>query len=494
VRSSAPLPVEDYWRWDEADNADPSAEPVTDTTELGTLFADVIEPSRWNSDLGAVAANHDRWSPSPLQARPEPAAAPAPPPAVAPETWETGDRPASARVTTPAPSETAHDDASGDQAAIVDDGAPIAKSNRRTPTKAAGRAAAGTATPRKRNVRKTATTPSDSGEPAATADDETAATEPPAVSAVTPEATTTGPATTLGDAGFVDTDVVDTGDDRGAPAPAVAPPAHASQTGLGQPMRPELFPGVANPKRKPKQTRVHATTGEDNPTLLSAASAPTELTDGMRHALLAAASIPRPVFARDLVSIAGSLAMVDAWESECRANVNSSPVRFVAPKSRHRLRGCLVAVDRAEARAVDWWHQAVKRYRAGRLYELGVLLHRVGDEIVSFTLEDQVAVFRLNTPRGLVGIVVVLDTRTTGDDTTLNAVAEHLERLLAERLTMIAVLTTSAEPGSLEGLVTDVEQLARDRGWQPAVPVIAARSWEYADDRGSSAVMVLGQG
>lgn len=479
------MPVEDYWRWDEAPGDDVHGElPVANESELGMLFADVIEPSRWDNELGAVEGDHDRWSPSPLHARPAPQDAPAPPPAVAPERWETGDLPAATGRDASGPETPPADDETTGAIPLADD-APIAKSTRRTPTKAATRGETGTAA--RRRVRKTATPPSD---------DETTAPTTHGIDTDSDDAVNApvAPVATPG------------GNDRGEPA-GDPPPSHAvvpvepsestgaaASPGLTQPMRPELFPGAVAPKGKSRQTRAPKAATDDNPTLLSVTAAPTELTDGMRHALLAAASIPRPVFARDLVSIAGSLAMVDAWEAECRANVNSSPVRFVAPKSRHRLRGCLIAVDRAEARAVDWWHQAVKRYRAGRLYELGVLLHRVGDEIVSFNLEDQVAVFRLSTPRGLVGLVVVLDTRTTGDGTTLTAVAEHLDRLLTERLTMIAVLTTSAEPGSLEGLIADVENLARERMWQPAVPVIAARSWEYADDRGSSAVMVLGQG
>jgi hypothetical protein len=213
----------------------------------------------------------------------------------------------------------------------------------------------------------------------------------------------------------------------------------------------------------------------------------------MRQALLAAASIPRPVFARDLVAVTGSLELVDEWEAECRANLSTSPVRFVAPKSRHRLRGCLVAVDQTEVRASDWWNQSVKRYRAGRLYELAVLLHRVGDEVVSFSLDPEVAAFRLNTPRGLIGVVVLLDTKLSADGPSVADMVVHLEQMLSERLTMVAVLTTSAEPGSLESVADAVERAARENAWVPTAPVVAARSWEYADDRGTSAVMVLGE-
>jgi hypothetical protein len=518
---SAPVPVEDYWRWDEpadigSDAAGVSADNAQHSDGLGSLFADVIEPRLWQNDLGSTAPADDRWTPSPIQARSTPDRSPGASPAVAPETWETGDRPASSgiapvehgergtNVTNAASTNSAAelhetpDEAGSSDPSVVAASAP---DTGKRPGRSKPSNGAGEPTP-KRKVRKSATPPSDEDASVATARtsaavETTTPTAPPQApvveqmpEAVAPTSTSSGDGT---DASYDDWSLLD----EATNSTSTAGPAQSAGvpvvTGLVAPMRPELFPGTA-PKKRPRNSRAPSPSHEHEPMLLSGTEVTLELNDGMRNALLAAASIPRPVFGRDLVSIAGSLALVDAWEAECRANVNTSPVRFVAPKSRHRLRGCLVAVDQAEVRPTDWWHQAVKRYRAGRLYELGVLLHRVGDEIVSFSLGDHVAVFRLNTPRGLVGIVILLDASASGDQETLNDVAEHMERLLAERLTMIAVLTTSAEPGSLETLVADVEHLAGERSWRPTVPIVAARSWEYADDRGSSALMVLGQG
>jgi hypothetical protein len=276
-----------------------------------------------------------------------------------------------------------------------------------------------------------------------------------------------------------------------APAsPAAATPA---ATSIEAPFRPELFatPAPGARRKRTRTVRVQAQAPEDG--LPFASTSDAVLDDRMREALLAAASIPRPVFTRDLIAVAGDERIVDAWEAECRANVSTSPVRFVTPKSRHRQRGRLVAIDEGDPRPQDWWHQAVSRYRAGRLYELGVLLHRVGDEIVSFELGEQAALFRLNTPRGLVGVVVALDLAVGDSSGTRGELAEIIDRLLTERLTLLAVLTASGENGSLENLVTTLEELALENGWRPTSPIVAARSWEYADDRGSSAVMVMNQ-
>jgi len=457
--SSRPLPVDDYWKWDDA-------------TPLSDLFDDVDgpgivdEPRRWDSDLGSLAPDEEKWTPSPIAPGRTPSSRGASPaPAVAPEPEET------IRVQPVAqPAERTI--------------APVDETSVGEPSDSAGNAtdavrqSAQTGRPKKtakREPRRRATAPR-------AADETPASRETPSHDDIDLSSLFDG---ADGDAADVDASFVDPAFDGGGTTPrqTSADTAHL----VAPPMRPELFAPTS--PRKKRTARTKATPAE-NLTLTEAAPA-LELNDGMRRALLAAAAIPRPVFTRDLIGVAGSLAMVDAWEAECRADISNSPVRFVAPKSRHRLRGHLVAVEPAEVRPTDWWYQAVQRYRAGRLYELGVLLHRVGDEIVSFDLEEQIATFRLNTPRGLIGMVVLLDPRPAAGSSD---VGNHLERLLAERLTMVAVLTASAEPGSLENLTSHLEQLARERNWQPTAPVIAARSWEYADDRGTSAVMVLGQG
>lgn len=471
-RENQPLPVDDYWKWDKA-------------TPLGDLFDDIeepameaLEPQRWGNELGTIASDEERWTPSPIAPASTPRSGPAPTPAVAPEPEETitiapvprTNAPRSERTpadtgrnaTTTGPAETG--------TSVEDTGATAKATGKKTT---------------KRQPRQRATAP---GETAGTT------TVPLSTAPVerANDASTPGAATietsfeTAAPAGQSVVDPEDLSslfDDTPSPQPA-------ANEFISAPMRPELFTPVAPKRRRTARTKASAPITEIP---LAESVAPQELNDGMRTALLAAAAIPRPVFTRDLIGVAGSLAMVDAWEAECRADVSSSPVRFVAPKSRHRLRGHLVAVEPSVVRPGDWWYQAVQRYRAGRLYELAVLLHRVGDEIVSFTLEEQLAVFHLNTPRGLVGMVVVLDPRPVLGGPSSAELSGHLEKLLAERLTMIAVLTASAEPGSLENLIAHVESIAVERSWQPTAPVIAARSWEYADDRGTSAVMVLGQ-
>lgn len=476
IATNQPLPLEDYWKWDEAtplsdlfDDFDHTAQHEAHDGGAGDRGhgTHIDTPQRWKNELGTLAPDEERWTPSPIAPGSAPRTGPAPAPAVAPEPGEviTASAPDAAERARPTTGEPVADPSSpGADAASDERPATSTDTGTEAPPK-----------PARRQPRRKATAPSAESTPSQ-----------PAENADAPATGISSTSTTDATSGGED-DLSSLFDDT-SPSTPDAPIVDAPI--VDAPMRPELF--APTPAKRRRGTRTKANPPVEALTLAEGV-APLELNDGMRRALLAAAAIPRPVFTRDLIGVAGSLAMVDAWEAECRADVSSSPVRFVAPKSRHRLRGHLVAVEPSNVRPGDWWYQAVQRYRAGRLYELGVLLHRVGDEIVSFTLEDQLAVFRLNTPRGLVGMIVMLDPRPVTGGASSSDLADHIENLLAERLTMIAVLTASAEPGSLENVIAHMEGLARQRQWQPTAPVIAARSWEYADDRGTSAVMVLGQ-
>ena len=215
-----------------------------------------------------------------------------------------------------------------------------------------------------------------------------------------------------------------------------------------------------------------------------------------RQKLLASCLIPRPVFTSDLLSVAGSNDVVSSWEAELRADPATSPVRFLAAKGRHRLRGSLIipvseAREIAKGTRLPWWSDCVSLYRGSRLYELGVVLHRVGEEIVAARFDENVAVLRLSSPRGLVGVVIVFDTNINEEPARI-ALRESIEQLLKERLTLIAVLTSAGEAIALTNLTETVASLALSEQWSRNIPVIAARSWEFADDRGSTAHLVFG--
>ena len=273
------------------------------------------------------------------------------------------------------------------------------------------------------------------------------------------------------------------------------PPLHET------PLRPELSAPSSTKKRKGRSLRTQAQAPEDltlypspEPTLSASSVVGTlELSEDLLTALTAAASIPRPVFMRDLVEVGGSLEAVEAWEEQCRSDPASYPIRFIAPKMRHRARGSLVFSDVHPATGADaWWQRCVTTYRGARLYEMGVLLHRVGDELVSSRFTGSSALLRLSTGKGLVGVVVTFDAQLEPESEAREGLKAAMEELLSERLVLIACLTTSGENSAIESLLASLSDLALQSGWSPTAPVVAARSWEYADNRGTTAVLALG--
>lgn len=257
--------------------------------------------------------------------------------------------------------------------------------------------------------------------------------------------------------------------------------------------KPEIVAQGSHKKRSRKSKARVLSPGESDETLYNQNQLlPVDLDEQVRSSLVAASSLARPVFTRDLISVAGSTEVVEAWEMECRLNSEETNIRFVVPKSRHRLRGRLIVTEKPEEpKAGDWWGQATRKYRAGRLYELGVLLHRVGDEVVTYKLDDDSATFHLNTPKGLVGVLVVLSPVLAQDLPGYETVRDCLRSMFSERLVILAVLTASGEKESLPTLVDFVKKQAAELNITPLMPVVAARSWEYSDDRGSSAVLLF---
>jgi hypothetical protein len=285
-----------------------------------------------------------------------------------------------------------------------------------------------------------------------------------------------------------------------SPEPAVLPARAAGPAG---PTKPELFPATQVPKRKKPRTvrtpRVSAAAPAALDVPIPEAAEGVELTEEMFDQLVSSVVIPRPVFISDLVAQTGNPDLVVAWEQRCRDLSTDSPVRFITAKPRHRDRGHLViphspALRQAAAEFTSsWWAACLdeRRLRGAALYEVAVLLHRFGDQVVSSRIEGDVVILRVNQPRGLVGVVLALTTDLGPEGATRKQVADAVQTLLDDRLTLVAVLTYSAAGNALEKLAGAVREEAAARGWTPTAPVIASQSWDFAADGGASALAVL---
>jgi hypothetical protein len=218
-----------------------------------------------------------------------------------------------------------------------------------------------------------------------------------------------------------------------------------------------------------------------------------ELTDAMRNALVAATCIPRPVFLADLEAITKSRDILEAWEREGWADPQV-PVGFISAKPRHRARGSLVLPkEYAEHAAPEFsrslWAACIRNQLHGaRIYEAGVLLHRVGDEVTNWQFSTGNRTLRLTLAqrRGLVGLVVVFEQKK---ELIREALVADLEALFAQRPVLASVLVTH-DP-SYEAIRSIIIEEAEARRWAPPFPVTMTRSWEFGQP-GATADLVLG--
>lgn len=283
---------------------------------------------------------------------------------------------------------------------------------------------------------------------------------------------------------------------------AVSAPRARKGRSNQSPLRPTLFPTTAKPKGRrggARTSRVSALPPDPGPYDVPPEGdlvVPVDLDAATRAQLEALVVLGRPIFTSDLAAAIGDTDAVAAWEQH-ELSSGGSQVRFIFSKPRYRLRGSLVIPHGAELRAVadendrhGWWSECRKRFRGRALYELAVLLHRVGDQIVAHRIEQNALLLRLRQPRGTVGVVVAPGDALAPGEPVRQAVAANIEELLREPLEVLVVLTTAG--GGLGPLVEAIEQEAKARSWQPTCPVVAAHTWEYADENNSAIVSVLG--
>jgi hypothetical protein len=212
------------------------------------------------------------------------------------------------------------------------------------------------------------------------------------------------------------------------------------------------------------------------------------LTDLLRDQLRAAVAVPRPVFAADLVAMVRSADVVAEWEDEEMGSEHRSTY-VISPKSRHKLRGSLMFPKNyfedapAEFRN-SLWARCLPLYTGARLYEIGVVLHKFNEDVVSYEATPSILVLRLALPQGLVGVVMLLDGDLSEGSVARKEFVAQLESFTRERLVQVAVLTYLAD--NLEIIAAVVEEEAEKQHWAPAFPVTLSRSWEFASSTGTA--------
>jgi hypothetical protein len=110
--------------------------------------------------------------------------------------------------------------------------------------------------------------------------------------------------------------------------------------------------------------------------------------------------------------------------------------------------------------------------------------------VITSEFSDDLALLRVNEERGLVGIVVQLTDDLAVGSTSAESLSAALATLVRERLGLVAVLSINAEwePTVCQAVVS----MAESQGWVPNAPVVYSTTWEWADDAGSTAKLLVG--
>lgn len=272
---------------------------------------------------------------------------------------------------------------------------------------------------------------------------------------------------------------------------------HSSQQGNKNPRRTKKKEKPEKPQAP--QSRIRAQRSEsiqfDVPALAETATVSGEgLTEQLTEALIAAVEVPRPVFVSTLGRIADSPELAEAWETHMRS-VDNPPVRFLSPRRHHKAMGSLAIPYRYRKHAPadfqhSWWGEILDTHKGIALYELAVLLDAIGDDVVGYTVGEDVVQLRVNLVHGLTGIIVVCGDALAAGERTREAIAQALESLQKERLATLLVLPIRRS--RLDAVTALLREEGTQRKWDPPMPVAVTSSPDYARDRGASAQLALG--
>jgi hypothetical protein len=253
-------------------------------------------------------------------------------------------------------------------------------------------------------------------------------------------------------------------------------------------IRPSLLPVAPKTRQRRGRANVNAsaTPGESSVDVPVLEGEVGGLTDQLREQLRAAVAVPRPVFAADLVSMVRSADVVAEWEGE-EIGAAQRNMYVISPKSRHKLMGSLMFPknyfeDSPPEFRNSLWARCLPLYSGAKLYEIGVVLHRFNEDVVSYEASESTLALRLALPQGLVGVVMLLDGDLSEGSVARTALVSQLEAFTRERLVQVAVLSYMAD--NLEMIAAVVEEEAEKQHWSPAFPVTLSRSWEFANGTG----------
>lgn len=195
-----------------------------------------------------------------------------------------------------------------------------------------------------------------------------------------------------------------------------------------------------------------------------------------------------PIFTTDLLPIAGNHEILTNWETSHRENIEKSNFRFLSSKTRYKQLGSLV-ISKDKSNSNSLWDNCVTKFRGAALYELGVLLRRIYNEILEFELNENYLILYIKTARGVTKILVLLDNVEFFSQNSF--FANILSKTQTEIISLFVILTTKADKNGLSKISNIVTKHYIDNNLKANSPIVTSYSWEFADDRGSSAKLII---
>lgn len=198
---------------------------------------------------------------------------------------------------------------------------------------------------------------------------------------------------------------------------------------------------------------------------------------------------PAPRFMRDVVAELGSTDLATEWQERQKGVGNWA---FIPPQSKHRQRGALLVPQEniqnrlANFSTSPWGRALAQKYKAGRLYDIAVILSKLSDTIFACGFSRHCMELTYRQDDELRAIIIGLE---AGADPWAD-VEESVGRFLADGAGVQDILVIPCPARSEDTVVATLKSAAAERGWhmQAPVRVQALETWVSEDGRGAEIV------
>lgn len=207
------------------------------------------------------------------------------------------------------------------------------------------------------------------------------------------------------------------------------------------------------------------------------------------EALQAALLQPAPKFMRDVVSELGSAELAAEWEEEQKGAGNWS---FIPPQNKHRQRGALL-IPKDPLRAsiagfgtTPWGRAIAQGYKAGRLYDIAVVLSKLADSVVVCGFSSHSVELTYRYKDEMCALIIGLE---PGSDPWLD-VEQAVGRFLASPGSVQDILVVPCPARSATAVVETLKSAAASEAWRMNSPVRVQGLETWVSDNGRGAEII----